>query len=157
MDNYTQFLDLVITRTLNAPRSVVWRAWSEPEYLARWWCPRPWTTEVLDFDLRSGGAFDVMMRGPDDEENYNPGLFLDIQPEQRIVFTSVLTKGWRPAAPFLPMTAVITMDEVGDTTHYTAKVMHETSEDRQRHEDMGFHDGWGTCIDQLEELAAQLV
>ncbi len=157
MEDYTQFLDVLITRTLSAPRSAVWRAWAEPEYLARWWCPRPWMAEVLDFEFRSGGAFELMMRGPDDEEIYNPGLFLDVVPENRIVFTSVLSKGWRPAGPLLPMTAVITMEEDGDTTTYKAKVMHETSEDRQRHEDMGFRDGWETCIDQLEELAIQLV
>ena len=57
--------DLVISRLLRAPRSALWRAWTEPELLKQWWCPKPWTTEVRAFDLRPGGAFHTFMQGPD--------------------------------------------------------------------------------------------
>ena len=64
-------LDLEITRVLKAPRAKVWRAWSDPEILKQWWCPRPWQTEVRAFDFRSGGAFHTYMSGPDGGESDN--------------------------------------------------------------------------------------
>lgn len=148
--------DLLITRTINASPRAVWRAWSDPAHLAEWWCPKPWTTEVRAFDFRPGGAFHTVMRGPDDGISDNPGLFLEIVPEQRIVFTSTLVEGWRPATPWLAMTAVITLEGVDAGTRYTALVMHKDPEDAKQHETMGFHDGWGTCIGQLDELAQRL-
>ncbi|EJL90427.1 hypothetical protein PMI16_01860, partial [Herbaspirillum sp. CF444] len=88
--------DLVISRGLRAPRSALWRAWSEPELLKQWWCPKPWTTEVRAFDLRAGGAFHTFMQGPDGGASDNPGCFLEVVPQSRLVFTSMLTGGWRP-------------------------------------------------------------
>src|SRR5574341_725190 len=87
--------DLVISRLVRAPRAALWRAWTEPELLKEWWCPRPWTTEVRAFDLRPGGGFYTFMRGPDGGTSDNPGCFLEIVPQSRIVFTTMLTAGWR--------------------------------------------------------------
>jgi uncharacterized protein YndB with AHSA1/START domain len=148
--------DLVISRLLRAPRRAVWRAWSDPVLLKEWWCPRPWTTEVLAFELRAGGAFHTLMRGPDGGRSDNPGCFLDVVPQERLVFTSMLTAGWRPATPWLAMTAVVTMADEGEGTRYVATVMHPDRETRDRHAEMGFHEGWGTCITQLEAFAQQL-
>ena len=148
--------DLVITRTIHAPPSAVWRAWSDPVHLAEWWCPKPWTTEVRAFDFRPGGAFYTFMSGPDGGTSDNPGLFLEIVPETRIVFTSALVEGWRPGTPWLAMTAVFTLEPVAEGTRYTARVMHKDPEDAKRHEEMGFYEGWGTCIEQLEAYARQL-
>ena len=85
--------DLVIERLVRAPRRTLWRAWSDPAMLEEWWCPKPWTTEVRAFDLRPGGAFHTFMRGPDGGSSDNPGAFLEVVPEQRIVFTSMLLGG----------------------------------------------------------------
>lgn len=148
--------DLVITRTLRSPRALLWRAWTEPELLRHWWCPRPWTTEVRAFDLRPGGAFHTFMRGPDGGTSDNPGCFLDIVPLQRLVFTTMLLADWRPATPWMPMTATIDMADAGSGTLYTATVMHADAASRNQHAEMGFFDGWGTCIDQLDEFAQQL-
>ena len=108
-------LDLEIVRFVAASREKVWRAWSDPDILKRWWCPKPWVTEVRAFDFRGGGAFYTFMSGPDGGESDNPGLFLEVVPMERIVWTSMLVAGWRPATPWLGM----------------------------KHEDMGFFDGWG--------------
>ena len=88
--------DLVIDRLVRAPRATVWRAWTDPELLKQWWCPRPWSTEVKAFDLRPGGAFHTFMRGPDGGSSDNPGAFLEVVPQSRIAFTSMLLGGWRP-------------------------------------------------------------
>ena len=142
--------DLAISRLLKAPRAALWRAWTEPERLKRWWCPRPWVTEVRAFDLRPGGAFHTFMSGPDGGTSDNPGSFLEIVPGERIVFTLMLLAGWRPATPWLPMTAVITFADEAGGTRYTATVMHPDAATRDRHAEMGFHEGWNLCIDQLE-------
>lgn len=148
---------LVITRTLKAPRALVWAAWINPEHLKEWWCPKPWTTEVRQFDLRPGGAFYTFMRGPDGGESDNPGSFLEVVPQSRIVLTSALVADWRPAdAPWMPMTAYITMEDDGSGTRYTARVLHPNKAVKDQHEAMGFFEGWGTCITQLDEYAQGL-
>jgi uncharacterized protein YndB with AHSA1/START domain len=148
--------DLVITRLVRAPRATLWRCWTEPELLKQWWCPRPWTTEVRAFDLRPGGAFHTFMRGPDGGTSDNPGSFLEIVEPSRIIFTSVLTGGWRPHTPWIAFTAIIAMSDEAQGTRYVATVMHPDRATRDRHEELGFFDGWGTCIDQLEALASTL-
>ncbi len=148
--------DLVVSRLLRAPRAALWRAWSEPALLTQWWCPRPWTTELRAFELRAGGHFHTVMSGPDGGTSDNPGCFLEVVPQQRLVMTSMLVGGWRPATPWMAMTAVITMADEGAGTRYVATVMHPDQATRDRHEAMGFFEGWGVAIDQLEALALQL-
>ncbi|MBH1555078.1 SRPBCC family protein [Stenotrophomonas maltophilia] len=148
--------DLVISRVLNAPRAALWRAWTDPELLRQWWCPKPWTTQVRAFDLRPGGAFHTFMQGPDGGSSDNPGSFLEIVPQQCLVFTSMLGPGWRPQSPWLGFTAIITMEDEGQGCRYTARVMHPDKSLRDQHEQLGFFDGWNTAIGQLEALAAGL-
>ncbi len=145
--------DLVITRVLKAPCASLWRAWTEPDRLKQWWCPKPWVTEVRAFDLRPGGAFHTVMSGPDGGTSDNPGCFLEIVPGERIVSTSMLLAGWRPATPWMPMTAVITFADEAGGTRYTATAMHPDAATRERHAQMGFFEGWNLCIDQLEAFA----
>jgi len=147
--------DLVITRLVRAPRATLWRAWSDPGMLKEWWCPKPWTTEVRAFDMRPGGAFHTFMQGPDGGTSDNPGSFLEVVPQQRIVFSSLLLEGWRPATPWMAFTAVITLADEGEGTRYVATVMHPDKATRDRHEEMGFFGGWNTCIDQLEAFARE--
>jgi uncharacterized protein YndB with AHSA1/START domain len=74
---------------------------------------------------------------------------------ERLVFTDAYTKAWEPSAkPF--MTAILTFDDEGGKTRYTARVHHWTEADRETHEKMGFHEGWGQCADQLAALVAKL-
>lgn len=148
--------DLVISRLLRAPRAKLWRAWTNPKLLKEWWCPKPWTTEVRQFDLRPGGGFHTFMQGPDGGTSDNPGCFLEIVAQTRIVVTSMLTAGWRPATPWLAMTAIISMADEADGTRYIATVMHPDKATRERHEAMGFFEGWNTGIDQLEAFAGPL-
>lgn len=148
--------DLFITRVIKASRANVWKAWSHPDLLKEWWCPKPWTTTVRKFDMRPGGAFDTYMQGPDGGESSNPGVFLEVVPQERIVFTTALTEGWRPGSPWLSITAIITLEDAGaGSTRYSAKVLHADAETARKHELMGFEDGWGTCIAQLEEFAGR--
>ena len=148
--------DLEIIRILEAPRRLLWRAWSDPKLLAEWWCPKPWKTEVKAFEFRPGGAFHTYMTGPDGGESDNPGCFLEIVPEQRIVATSMLTGNWRPTSPWIGITFTFTMEDVEGGTRYTARCMHRTVDESRKHEEMGFYDGWGIMISQLDEFALGL-
>ena len=96
------------------------------------------------------------MASPDGNEFPNPGIFLDVVPNEKLVFTDAYTEAWEPSAkPF--MTVALTFEDEGkDKTRYIARVKHWSVADREEHEKMGFHEGWGICADQLEELAARL-
>lgn len=145
--------ELTISRLIKAPPAAVWKAWSTPERLAKWWIPAPMECEVVKLDLRPGGGFETLMReGGGEFQPHVEGCFLDIVPEARLVFTTVLTEGWRPAEPWLAMTAIITFEAEAGGTRYAAHALHRTSEESRKHEEMGFHDGWGTVIDQLAAL-----
>lgn len=141
---------LTISRLIHASPAIVWQAWSRPEHLAQWWIPAPIACQVVKLDLRPGGGFETRMREPGGEfQPHVDGCFLDIVPEERLVFTTVLVEGWRPVEPWLALTAIITFAAEGHGTRYTARVLHRNAADSRKHEEMGFHEGWGTALDQL--------
>ncbi|HEY1384477.1 MAG TPA: SRPBCC family protein [Dongiaceae bacterium] len=144
--------ELVLTRLIDAPRETLFRCWTEPALIKQWFAPLPWTTPHAEMDVRPGGSSLVIMRGPDGNEFPNPGVILEVVKNEKLVFTDAYTKTWEPSAkPF--MTAIITFADEGGKTRYTARVLHWTAADRKAHEDMGFHQGWGICTDQLAALA----
>jgi uncharacterized protein YndB with AHSA1/START domain len=147
--------ELVINRLIDAPREKVYRAWTEPKLLKQWFAPLPYTTPVAEVEVRTGGANLMVMRGPDGKDLPLPGVYLEVVKNERLVFTDAYTKAWEPSEkPF--MTVVLTFEDVGGKTNYTARVLHWTVADRETHEKMGFHEGWGQCTDQLEALVAKL-
>jgi uncharacterized protein YndB with AHSA1/START domain len=147
---------LVLSRVIDAPRAVLFRCWTEPALLKRWFAPKPYTTPVAEVDLRVGGASLMVMRSPQGQEIPCPGSYLEIVPNRKLVFTDAYFGDWAPSAGKPFMTAVITFDDEGGKTRYTATVLHWSEEDRAKHEQMGFHQGWGLCADQLEALARTL-
>jgi uncharacterized protein YndB with AHSA1/START domain len=148
--------DLVITRDIAATPRQLYRCWTEPELMKQWFAPKPWTTPHVEVDLRVGGASLVVMRGPDGQEFPNPGVYLELVPDQRIVATDAYTSAWVPSAkPF--MTLILSFEDLGGgMTRYTARARHWSEADREAHEKMGFAEGWGQCTSQLAELAATL-
>lgn len=157
-------LDLVLERTLNAPRDLVWRALTEVDLLKRWFAPRPYEISEFELDLRPGGIFRMRMVGPDgfDTGHGVPGCVLDVVEGERLAWTSALGPGYRPAemgegCEGFPMTAVMTLEDApGGRTLYRAVALHKNEADRDTHDQMGFHEGWGTCASQLEDLAGEL-
>jgi uncharacterized protein YndB with AHSA1/START domain len=79
--------DLVITRLIDAPRERVYRAWTEKEQLAQWWAPRPNTTPIVEMDVRPGGSFHTVMISPEGEEYRTFGVYLELIPNEKLVFT----------------------------------------------------------------------
>jgi uncharacterized protein YndB with AHSA1/START domain len=147
--------ELILTRLIDAPREAVFRAWTDPRLLTQWFAPLPWTTPAAELDVRPGGACLVIMRDPEGHEFPNRGVYLEVVPNERLVFTDAYTKAWEPSGkPF--MTVILTFEDEGGRTRYTARVRHWTVEDLETHEKMGFHEGWGRCTDQLAAVAARL-
>jgi uncharacterized protein YndB with AHSA1/START domain len=147
--------ELVLTRLIHAPREKVYRAWTEPELLKQWFTPRPWTTPVVETDLRPGGASLFVMQDPDGNQFPNRGVYLEVVANERLVFTDAYTEAWVPSEkPF--MTVILTFEDVDGDTLYTARVRHWTAADRAEHEKMGFYEGWGQMTDQLEEIVAEM-
>jgi uncharacterized protein YndB with AHSA1/START domain len=141
-------LDLVLERVVDVPRDLVWAAWTKPEHLRKWFTPAPWTVSDCEIDLRPGGIFRTVMRSPEGKEFPNIGCYLEVVPNERLVWTDALLPGYRPAEnPFL--TAIITLEAQGKGTRYTAMAIHRDAAARQKHEEMGFHQGWGKALDQL--------
>lgn len=147
--------DLVLTRLVDAPRAKLYRGWTEPELLKQWFAPLPWTTSSAELDLRPGGASCIVMRSPDGQEFPNRGVILEVVPNEKLVFTDAFTKAWEPSEkPF--MTLILTLADEAGKTRYTARARHWSAADRQAHEEMGFHQGWGQCLDQLVALTARM-
>ncbi|HTY50197.1 MAG TPA: SRPBCC family protein [Steroidobacteraceae bacterium] len=145
-------LDLVLERVVDVPRSLIWLAWTSPEHLKKWFTPAPWHTVGCEIDLRPGGIFRTLMQGPDGQQMDNVGCYLEIVPEEKLVWTGALGPGYRPrlvaSLPFL-MTAILTFESVGNGTKYTALVVHGDEESRDKHDQMGFRHGWSKALDQL--------
>jgi uncharacterized protein YndB with AHSA1/START domain len=155
-------LDLVLERVVDVPRELVWRAWTTPVHLKKWFTPVPWQTVACEIDLRPGGIFRTVMRGPEGQEFDNTGCYLEIVENEKLVWTGALGPGYRPRSAnftsggsFL-MTAVISLESLGERTKYTALVIHGDEDARARHEQMGFHNGWGKALDQLVAVAHKM-
>jgi uncharacterized protein YndB with AHSA1/START domain len=147
----TEGRDLILMRMIDAPPEKVFEAWTDPALLKQWFAPLPWTTSVVENDVRAGGSSLIVMRGPDGNEFPNPGVYLEVVKNERLVFTDAFTKAWEPSEkPFIVVE--LTFEDQGGKTKYTARVHHWTVADRDAHEKMGFHEGWTTCTEQLAAL-----
>ena len=160
----TDKLDLVLERTIDAPVDLVWKAYTDPEHLKQWFAPKPYQITECDLDLKPGGVFRIRMQGPDgfDIGHGTPGCVLEVIQNKKLSWTSALGPGYRPneageGCESFPMTAIVTFEDAGNwKTAYKAVALHKNEADRDTHEKMGFHDGWGTVAGQLEEYARDL-
>ena len=148
--------ELVLTRLLNAPREKLFRCWTEPALITQWFTPPPYTTVAAEVDLRPGGSNVITMQSPEGQKIPHHGVYLEVVPNERLVFTDAFTSAWEPSEkPF--MTGILTFEDAGaGRTRYTARVRHWTAADCETHAKMGFHEGWGIATGQLEALAQRL-
>ena len=151
MDKAT--FELAIERFSDAPPEMVWRVWTER--LEEWWASKPWTTRVIANDMRPNGRMDgrmaLVLGGPDGAASEMEGVYTEVIPNKSIVFTNAFTAGWIPQAPF--MVGFFAFSPEGKGTRYRAGARHCDEAAHQRHEAMGFTQGWTIVADQLASLA----
>jgi uncharacterized protein YndB with AHSA1/START domain len=151
-------LDLVIERTVDAPRELVWKAWTEPERLKKWFTPAPWITKECEVDLRPGGIFRTRLASPEGEESEHVCAYLEVSEHERLIWTNALMPGFRPSSRLgvvPPFTAVIRFEALPRGTKYTAMAIHGAEAHAAKHQELGFYDGWGTVTDQLIALVTK--
>jgi len=158
--------DFVISREFDAPRELVWRAWTESARMARWWGPRIMTTPVCEMDVRPGGAYRIVMRSPDATDYPIRGVFLEIAPPDHLVLTMDCSE--HPAAwhqmvkpgslpgdnPAGLLLTTVTLEEIGHKTVLTVQTRFDTAAIAAAIMKMGMHDGWSQSLDRLQELLA---
>ncbi len=144
--------ELVLDRLLDAPREKLYRCWTEPELMKPWFCPQPWSVSHVEIDARPGGSNLIVMNGPNGEVVPNRGVYLEVAPNEKLVFTDAFTSAWVPSEkPF--MVAELTFADEGGKTRYRAVARHWSEEDMKTHQAMGFEEGWGIVATQLEAFA----
>lgn len=145
-------LDLELVRELSVTPQAVFDAWTDPDSIKQWFAPRPFSIAECEVDLRPGGGFRTVMNDPDGNQMMDStGCYLEIVPGERLVWTAALTTGYRPQAADLPFTAILELEATDGGCRYRAIALHQDEAGSQQHESMGFHDGWGTVVDQMVE------
>ncbi len=140
---------LKIERVFNAPRSLVFKAWTESEHIARWWGPRGFTAKVLKNDLRPGGAYRIYMRGPENDDHWTQGIYREVVPPERLVMVG----SWADAQgnPTRPETTLTLLfeDVAGKTRLTLHNAVFESVTARDLHQG-----GWTSALDCLAEYLA---
>ncbi len=141
--------ELAIERFIDAAPEVVFKVWTGR--LEEWWAPKPWTTRIIEQDLRPGGRSAMIMTGPDGTTSSMEGVILEVIANKSIVFTNAFTAGWIPQTPF--MVGFFTFTPEGTGTRYRAGSRHWDEAAHKQHEAMGFIQGWSIVAGQLAALA----
>lgn len=148
--------DLKIERLIRATPQTIWRCWEEPDLFKQWFTPPTVDVVDCDNDLRPGGRAYNVMKLPDGTEMANEGSFLLADPYSRIIYTDGFLPGFRPSPDPAFMSVDVRLTPQQGGTLYSAHVMHSDADKRKTHEEMGFHDGWGTTLEQLDKVASTL-
>ncbi len=146
-------LDIVIERTIDAPVALVWEALTKPEHLKEWYMPKAFGRVArAELELKPGGIFSIDIAVGDGQEFPNLGCVLDVVPQKRLAWTSMLFPGYRPATfDDIPITAIVTMEAVGKGTRYTFTALHRDEADLAKNKESGWLEGMTIAIDQFVE------
>ena len=146
-------LDLELVRDVPVSPQAVFEAWTDPASLKQWFAPRPYSISLCEIDLRPGGGFRTIMNDPDGEQMMDgTSCYLEVTPNERLVWTTALAADYRPQTGDMPFTAILELTDNGrGGCTYRAIAVHQDPDDAKQHAEMGFHEGWGTVVDQLVE------
>jgi len=160
--------DFVIKRVFDAPREQVWKAWTEPKRIAKWWGPRKFTNPVCEMDVRVGGAFRIVMRGQDGVDYPAKGFYREVVKPVRLVMAmdhSELPDEWHDMVnprrdkmagkPALEALTQVTLEEQDGKTKLTIRVRLDSARVRDALLKIGMNEGWSQSLDRLDELLAK--
>jgi uncharacterized protein YndB with AHSA1/START domain len=144
-------LDFVIERFIDAPTRLVWAALTKPEHLKEWYMPKGYGRVArAEMDVRPGGILSIDIAGADGQEVPNLGCFLEVIPMERLVWTSMLFPGYRPAVfDDIPITAIMTMKSEGAGTRYVFTGLHRDEADFEKNKASGWQEGTEIAVDQF--------
>jgi uncharacterized protein YndB with AHSA1/START domain len=144
-------VDFVLERFIDAPTHLVWEALTKPEHLKEWYMPRGWgVVSNCELDVRPGGIFSIDITTPEGQEFPNVGCFLEVAPMERLIWTSMLFPGYRPAVfDDIPITAIVTMEAVGTGTRYVFTALHRDEADFEKNKASGWQQGTEIAVDQF--------
>ncbi|MGQ0540356.1 MAG: SRPBCC domain-containing protein [Blastocatellia bacterium] len=152
--------ELVITREFDAPRDLVWQVWTEPKHIEKWFGPEGFNTRVKSMDFRQGGKWEYVMIGPDGAEYPFGGVYLEIEPIEKVVSTNEFGEEYTERNPDISMPKIMSVttlfEDHGTTTRVVIKTTHATAEDRKKHEEMGVVAGWNSSFDKMDDYLAEL-
>lgn len=146
--------EVVITRIFDAPRALVFKAWTDPEHLKRWWGPKMFTNPVCEVDARVGGAWRIVMRGPDGVDYPCGGVYREIVEPERLVFTNIATDN--DGNPILDGLTTVTFEEQGGKTKLTLTTRAVALVDYAAAYLQGMEAGWTQSLESLAEELAKL-
>jgi uncharacterized protein YndB with AHSA1/START domain len=163
MNLVTTPFELTLTREVPVSAADLYRGWTDPEWLVKWFAPKPWTTASAELNVRVGGSTRVVMKSPEGQEFRHEAVYLEVVPNRRLVSTNVFSRAWEPAildtdpeSCSFSMVMILEFEDLGEKrSRYTARVLHWTEAEMKRHEAMGFQEGWSQCLDQLVALASK--
>ena len=151
-----------ITRSFDAPRGLVWKAWTDPGLFERWWGPKGFTTPVARMDAYVGGEYLNCMRSPDGKDFWSKGVYLEVIPENKLVMTdsfadevgnTVLSEHYGMPGFAMEMQISVTFEETRGGTRLT--LVHSGIEHIGDRDRSGMHEGWSQSLDKLAELLAE--
>ena len=151
-------VDLVLERFIDAPVRLVWEALTKPEHLKEWYMPKPWgSVSHAEIDLRPGGVIRLDIAVANGQDVPNMGCILEAVPMERLVWTSMLFPGYRPAVfDDIPITAIMTMKSEGTGTRYKFTALHRNEADMETNKTSGWLEGPEIALDQLVALVMSL-
>jgi uncharacterized protein YndB with AHSA1/START domain len=159
--------EIVLTRVFDAPRELVFKAWTDPKHMAQWWGPKAFTNPVCQMDLRPGGAWRIVVRSPDGIDYPLKGVFREIVEPERLVMTfdcSEHPDEWHDLVnpnrdkakgrPALDLLCTVTFEDQAGKTKLTVQTLMESVAIRDAMVKMGMKEGWGQSLDRLEAVLA---
>lgn len=144
--------EIVITRVFDAPREVVWDAWTDPKQVVKWWGPRGFTTTIREMNVRPGGAWNHTMHGPDGTNYPHKSVFVEVVRHERIVYSNA---GGKEGGPGMNFTATWTFEDIGDQTKVTIRMMFDSIQARDMViKEFGAIEGGKQTLQRLGEYLA---
>ena len=119
--------EIILTRVFDAPRELVWEAWTDPKHVVNWWGPRGFTTTIEKMDVRPGGVWKHVMHGPDGTDYPNSSVFKEVVKPERIVYSH---GGGKKGGPGVHFVATWTFEALGDKTKVTMHAIFPSAADR---------------------------
>ena len=141
---------LVIERIFDAPRDLVFKAWTDPNHMRHWWGPRGFDSTVLAMDFRIGGAYRIQMRSPENTDHWSQGIYREIVPPERLVMVgSWADERGNPTTP--ETTTTVTFEDRGGKTRLTLHAIFESVTARDAH-----RGGWNSSFERLAAYLANV-